>query len=308
LVYSAILGCVSPVVNIIAGLNSSREAWDVSAESKQQMRDSKRQCHPTSDHLALSNLMNRFSEQNGRHNVDQFCIEAGANPKALYFLKGVRHLLSDQLCDADLLAHRSHVANVRHWCNANADNEEIVKATLLIGLSDRVCRVQKGRIVKGAIKPDEIIITNDKHGHVALLSDSVNASQKISEEFLMYYNGVYLPERRSFAVRDTSQIPPVTALLAAGNRITGQWHDDTLVLSIDRQKLLKFTCTQREAELIINFRRSLAAISDYLLRTAGRNETDRKLAESVGTYHNRQVDLLARLLTCNMPKTEREEK
>ena len=89
LVYSAILGCVSPVVNIIAGLNSSREAWDVSTESKQQMRDSKRQCHPTSDHLALSNLMNRFSEQNGRHNVDQFCIEAGANPKALYFLKGI---------------------------------------------------------------------------------------------------------------------------------------------------------------------------------------------------------------------------
>ena len=74
---------------------------------------------------------------------------------------GVRNLLIDHLCDADLLAHRSHVANVRHWCNANADNEEIVKATLLIGLSDRVCRVQKGRIVKGAIKPDEIIITNE---------------------------------------------------------------------------------------------------------------------------------------------------
>lgn len=77
------------------------------------------------------------------------------------------------------------------------------------------------------------------------MSDSVNASQKISEEFLMYYNGVYLPERRSYAVRDTSQISAVTALLAAGSRISGQWYDDTLVLSIDRQKLLKFTCTHR---------------------------------------------------------------
>jgi len=138
------------------------------------------------------------------------------------------------------------------------------------------------------------------------LSDSVNASQKISEEFLMYYNGVYLPERRSYAVRDTSQISAVTALLAAGSRISGQWYDDTLVLSIDRQKLLKFTCTHREAELIINFRLSLAAISDYLLRTAGTRETDRNSTESVGTYHRRQVNLLARLLTCCTPETREE--
>ena len=88
-----------------------------------------------------------------------------------------------------------------------------------------------------------------KHGNVALLSDTVNASQKIDEEFLMYYNGVYLPERRSFAVQDTSQISAMTALLAAGNRIHGKWHDDTLVLSIDRQKLLKFTCTERYSHL-----------------------------------------------------------
>jgi len=89
LIYSAILGCVNPMVNIIAGLNSSREAWEISTDSKQQMRESKRQFHPTSDHLALSNLMNSFSEQNGRYNVDQFCSETGANPKALYFLKGI---------------------------------------------------------------------------------------------------------------------------------------------------------------------------------------------------------------------------
>jgi len=79
----------------------------------------------------------------------------------LFFFVGVRNLLVDHLCDANLLAHRSHANNSGHLCNANADNEEVVKAALLIGLSDRVCRVQKGRIVKGAIKPDEIVITNE---------------------------------------------------------------------------------------------------------------------------------------------------
>ena len=77
------------------------------------------------------------------------------------FFTGVRSLLIDHLCDAKLLDYRSDAIDSRHPCNINADNEEVVKAALLLGLGDRVCRVQKGCIIKGAIKPDEVVIANE---------------------------------------------------------------------------------------------------------------------------------------------------
>jgi len=162
LVYAIILRCVSPVVSIIAGLNASREPWDISTtDGRQKKRDAKREFHATSDHLALANLMSRFLQQSGSSMVNDFCTETSANPKTLYFLKGVRSLLVDHLCDADLLSHRSNAIDVDHPCNSNAANEEIVKAALLIGLSDRILRVQKGRIVRGAIKRDDVAITSE---------------------------------------------------------------------------------------------------------------------------------------------------
>lgn len=75
----------------MAGLSSAREGWSVDStmnNQRQMIRQAKHMFHPTSDHLALSNLMRQFCEHRGRYQVDDFCAQVKANPKALYFLRG----------------------------------------------------------------------------------------------------------------------------------------------------------------------------------------------------------------------------
>lgn len=91
MVFSALFGCIDPVLDIVAGLSSSREAWDIGGFEKKEIRDAKRTFHRDSDHLALANLVKQFRNiPGGRDDVDEFCQGTGTNPKALHFLKGNR--------------------------------------------------------------------------------------------------------------------------------------------------------------------------------------------------------------------------
>lgn len=91
LVYATLFRCLDPVASVVAGLTSSREGWSIDSSvgnARQILRLAKRRFHQTSDHLALANLLHQFSQQRGRQDVDNFCDQVKANPKALYFLKG----------------------------------------------------------------------------------------------------------------------------------------------------------------------------------------------------------------------------
>lgn len=91
LVFATLFRCLDPVASIVAGLSSAREGWSVEStidNQRQVIRHAKNRFHPTSDHLALCNLMKQFRSQRGRYQVDDFCNEFQANPKSLYFLKG----------------------------------------------------------------------------------------------------------------------------------------------------------------------------------------------------------------------------
>ena len=87
LVYATLFQCVDPVVSIVAGLAGSRLPWEVT-ENKDMARENKRKFHPTSDHLALYNLMKDFRQLGGRFLEQEFCTDARVNPRTLYFLKG----------------------------------------------------------------------------------------------------------------------------------------------------------------------------------------------------------------------------
>jgi hypothetical protein len=70
-------------------------------------------------------------------------------------------LLVDHLKDANLLSDRLDADSIHHPVNMHADNEEMVKAALLMGFGDRILRVRKGRMVKGMIKSDETVILSE---------------------------------------------------------------------------------------------------------------------------------------------------
>lgn len=99
LVFATLFRCLDPVASAISGLSSSRECWAIDSvvdNQRQLIRQAKQQFHPTSDHLALANVLKVFREKHGRYNVDEFCRQAQVNPKSLYFLKG--NLLRKIVC------------------------------------------------------------------------------------------------------------------------------------------------------------------------------------------------------------------
>lgn len=95
LVYATLFRCLDPVASIVASLSSAREGWSVDSSvnnMRQVIRQAKSRFHPTSDHLALSNLMKQFRDLRGRYQVHDFCQEVKASSKSLYFLKGISDL------------------------------------------------------------------------------------------------------------------------------------------------------------------------------------------------------------------------
>lgn len=97
LVFGTLFRCLDPVASIVAGLSSAREGWSVEStvdNQRQIIRQAKNRFHPTSDHLALANLMRQFRNQRGRYEVDEFCTNFQANVKSLYFLKGIAPLVT----------------------------------------------------------------------------------------------------------------------------------------------------------------------------------------------------------------------
>lgn len=70
-------------------------------------------------------------------------------------------MLVDHLCDANLLTDRSNVDSFHHPVNHYAENEEMVKAALMMGFGDRILRVRKGRITKGIIKTKDLVILSE---------------------------------------------------------------------------------------------------------------------------------------------------
>ena len=74
---------------------------------------------------------------------------------------GVRKLLIGHLNEANLLDDSVDSFDYEHPVNANAKNDEMAKAALLMGLGDKVLRVRRGRIMKGVLKSDDLVISSE---------------------------------------------------------------------------------------------------------------------------------------------------
>ena len=178
---------------------------------------------------------------------------------------GVKKLLVEHIVEAGLLTERQNTENHNHPVNDYSKNEEMIKVALLMGIGDRILRVRKGRLVKGIFKSDESIFseyayffrtfidligTNHhlgirKHGPVHVASDSVNGESLTNADFIMFFNGVFSTDRRAFVVRDTSQISPLVALIASGNRLHRCESEEGALLTVDGRQQLKFSCSSR---------------------------------------------------------------
>ena len=67
----------------------------------------------------------------------------------------------NHVVEAGLLGQQLNAEDYKHPVNNNSKNEEMVKVALLMGISDRVLRIRKGRIQKGVFKSDDLMIFSE---------------------------------------------------------------------------------------------------------------------------------------------------
>ncbi len=73
----------------------------------------------------------------------------------------MRSLLIDHLSGANLLDDARVAEDDQHPVNRNSENDEMVKAALLMGLGDQILRIRRGRIEKGIIKSDDLVLLSE---------------------------------------------------------------------------------------------------------------------------------------------------
>ena len=73
----------------------------------------------------------------------------------------------------------------------------------------------------------------------------MNGESLTNADFIMFFNGVFSTDRRAFVVRDTSQISPLVALIASGNRVLRDESEEGALLTVDGRQQLKFSCSSR---------------------------------------------------------------
>lgn len=73
----------------------------------------------------------------------------------------MKSLLIDHLSGANLLDDARDAEDGNHPVNRNSENDEMVKAALLMGLGDQILRIRRGRIEKGIIKSDDLVLLSE---------------------------------------------------------------------------------------------------------------------------------------------------
>lgn len=74
---------------------------------------------------------------------------------------GVRNVLINRLKTANVISDIGRAKDEWDPVNFHMNNDEMVKAALLVGLSDRIVRVRRGCIKKGVVKQDETVFLSE---------------------------------------------------------------------------------------------------------------------------------------------------
>ncbi|XP_071443443.1 uncharacterized protein [Hetaerina americana] len=116
LVHAAIFRCVSPLVTIATVLSVEREPFQSALVDKAGVRAAKSHFCPTSDHLALSFMHEKWEEASGMANCygrsisssslssDSFCANYGLSRESMSLIQSLRRIYAEHLYQSRLLS------------------------------------------------------------------------------------------------------------------------------------------------------------------------------------------------------------
>ncbi|XP_022239552.1 putative ATP-dependent RNA helicase DHX30 [Limulus polyphemus] len=304
LVYSTILRCVDTVLTIAALLSSTRDPFLTNLENKAVIREVKKKFDHTvgSDHIALANLFKAWKEE---ELASEFCTKNLVSSSNLIFTRGLKRVFSEHLYDACLVDSVESCEDLNQDHNQYCNNVAMVMGAMVAALYPNVLHLQKGDLQRGRIKWDAVTPMT-LNGKPACIQKESVVSQEIAglpSPWLVYFNSMRSQERGMVLVRDLSCIPNMALLLFGGEEVGIQLPSpsdisesetqNNVILVIDGQKRLRFSCSRREAELILQWRNCLQNIVQSFLVDTAMNE-DHQV--DIGLVVNQFLEITKNLL------------
>ncbi|KAF7842782.1 DExH-box ATP-dependent RNA helicase DExH7, chloroplastic isoform X1 [Senna tora] len=304
MLYSAIFGCLSPILSISAFL-SYKSPFVYPKDERQNVERAKlillndkldgtsdsNDVDRQSDHLLMMTAYKRWERiltEKGVKAAQQFCNSYFLSSSVMYMIREMRIQFGTLLADIGLVALPKNYqvdgkkkGNLDSWLsdpsqpfNTHADHSSIVKAILCAGLYPNVAASEQGIIatVLSSLRQSSSsanttrTVWYDKRREVHIHPSSINSNTKAFQyPFLAFLEKV---ETNRVFLRDTSVISPYSILLFGGS-INVQ-HQTGLVI-IDGW--LKLNAPAQIAVLFKELRSTLHSILKELIRKPERKHT-----------------------------------
>ncbi|KAK8773469.1 hypothetical protein V5799_011998 [Amblyomma americanum] len=274
IIYSALFGCLDPVVAIAAILSESAKLFNKDTQKTSKGKQVKA-CYEqtqTSDHIALSQIFDHWNFLGDDPDEQQsFCRHNALNAFCLELSKGQCMEFEGQLMRC-MRVDPSPVAGEKEWglaVNSRSDRCELTLAVLTAGLYPNVLRVLNGRIQNSI----EFACLDQRRATISEESLLHRVPPVYEHPWLVYYSALQPSKHQLITMYDCSMVSSLHLLLFAGQgvhiiedyifdaRSQAPTASNKACLIIDEQQLLTFRCSKRDADLLWRWRRML----DYML-------------------------------------------
>ncbi|KAG7178043.1 ATP-dependent RNA helicase DHX30-like [Homarus americanus] len=271
LVYASIFRCVDAALTITAVLTSGRGIFHNSIELRSMIRETKAKADPTSDLLAILELIKEWNELEYYEDKLLFCNDNNISHRSLLFNQGIKRVYGNHLHDG-LLVNKEDISSSFSSWNVNSHNKQLVLGVLLAGIGN-VMHLQRGTFSKGILNSDSFVINTEQGARIDTGSECVlhqisKDTVQLSQHLLCIHLSRDDVSRRTVA-RDLSVMQPLSVALFAGHSLTMEEFDDGCVIRIDGKEQLSFSVDERTGRFILKLRSAVDQMVQYIIKTRG---------------------------------------
>ncbi|XP_049963554.1 ATP-dependent RNA helicase DHX30-like isoform X2 [Schistocerca serialis cubense] len=291
LVNAAVLRCTQPVLTITTVLSGEVDLFQGALTEKDHIRETKREHHSTSDHIALWKI-HRMLWQMKTGDFRSLCQHMNINVPSIDLIARLNKLFSEYLYECKILCHSEKLTDDASPCNKYQLHDELVKAVLMSGLGNLLVK-RNWKIMNGRIVKDTNLTVTELEQHATITPDSVNYKHcDNSSPYLTHFNEIKSLERRSLLIRESSVVSPLCVILFKPGELVAEKYEASssgnstvkgnsyVVLSLKSKGTVKMLCEKRDAEQLQTLRTIIWWVLDYYIRNEG----------SSGNECNRTVD------------------
>ncbi|XP_054724203.1 ATP-dependent RNA helicase DHX30-like [Uloborus diversus] len=296
LIYAAFLRCLDPVLTICAMLTLGKEPFLNNVEDKSIIKEVKTQNdnYLFSDHLALARIFADWEKINDESDVAEYMKNNLLDEISLNFVKELKSLFAENLFTVGAINSLDAFSDPSDECNRNSSHIPSILAALTAAFYPNIMKIIEGDISHGRLNKDSISysLLNGQRGHIQ--RESVASKEcELPSPWFIYFHALKSDARRMIMTPAVSSVPGICLALFAGKELiqpsnTDDTSDDLVTFSIDHFKKLTFSCSKREANILINFQKQLHEIFEIYLQSLKNNnvaEYEQMLSSFRTTFH-----------------------